>query len=537
MAVTVTVGATSRDYSTLQAAWNALPSTLTDDYVFELYNDAAFSSGLNTASSSKTFGSYGLTIRPASGQGFRDHASKTTNALRYNQSNGVAVSDSPFLTPLINVGAYKITLDGLQLKHTNFYAIGGTGGSTNLTIKNCLVVGERDDTEVIAAESAGTCSIVNNVVIQSGDAAAAVAAGPGTVMRNNTVVYIGSGSSSSTGVTANGGALTAIGNAVFGFTNAFGTGFLGSFHASCDYNATNLGSTGTGTGSNNVTSLTYSSQFEAVGTYGSEDLRVKAGSSLINAGTYDAAIDPDIISRTRDGSTPTIGAWEYLAAALSEPTGVSASTARPRQFTLSWTDASTGETGFDVQYAPSPYTSWTTAPASPAAANATTIDITGLTPDTLYKGRVRAAGGSPSNWVESSAIRTLAILKVMPVADTYKGDWTASTGSDLYAMIDETSPSDSDYIQTTVAGACKIRLASTTVAAVLTDHRVPFRAKGDNTSQVKVSLVQGHPSEIEIAATTVTPTTSSVDYELNLLTTQADDITDPTDLYLRFEAL
>src|SRR5690606_36615708 len=92
MATTVTVGTSGRDYSTLQAAWNALPATLDDDYVFELYADSEFTDGLSTVSPARTMGAYTLTIRPAPGQGFRDHANRLTNALRYNASNGVGIS-------------------------------------------------------------------------------------------------------------------------------------------------------------------------------------------------------------------------------------------------------------------------------------------------------------------------------------------------------------------------------------------------------------------------------------------------------------
>jgi hypothetical protein len=34
-----------------------------------------------------------------------------------------------------------------------------------------------------------------------------------------------------------------------------------------------------------------------------------------------------------------------------------------------------------------------------------------------------------------------------PISDVAKGSWTASTGSDLYAMIDEEGVSDADYIR------------------------------------------------------------------------------------------
>ena len=305
--ITNSVGATGRDYATLQAAWAALPATLTDDHTWELYNDAEFTAGLDNSAASKAFGAFTLTIKPASGQGFRDHASKLTNALRYNQSNGVAVADTPFNTPLINLTtACRVVIDGLQLKHTGYRAI-ETGGSTTVTVKNCVV--QSGSTDPVAAN--GGASIINNVFIatNSGGGGLSIEVGSG-IARNNTVVYIGSGTSSGVGVSANWGACTAIGNAVFGFTTAFNSANGGSYSGSSDYNATDAASIGTGQGTHNATSLTFANQFEAVGTLGSENLHLKAGNSLGSAGVYDASMDPDILGVSRNGSTPAIGARE-----------------------------------------------------------------------------------------------------------------------------------------------------------------------------------------------------------------------------------
>jgi len=40
----------------------------------------------------------------------------------------------------------------------------------------------------------------------------------------------------------------------------------------------------------------------------------------------------------------------------------------------------------------------------------------------------------------------------VPSADTAEDDWVASTGSDAYAMVDETTPNDTDYAYSTAAG-------------------------------------------------------------------------------------
>ena len=38
---------------------------------------------------------------------------------------------------------------------------------------------------------------------------------------------------------------------------------------------------------------------------------------LINNGTYDANVDPDISKTARNATTPTIGCWEYVSAAIA----------------------------------------------------------------------------------------------------------------------------------------------------------------------------------------------------------------------------
>jgi hypothetical protein len=47
-----------------------------------------------------------------------------------------------------------------------------------------------------------------------------------------------------------------------------------------------------------------------------------------------------------------------------------------------------------------------------------------------------------------------------PASDIGAGNWLPSSGADLYAMLDEATPDDSDYIYTTTAGACEIALGA-----------------------------------------------------------------------------
>ena len=101
----------------------------------------------------------------------------------------------------------------------------------------------------------------------------------------------------------------------------------------------------------------------------------------------------------------------YVSSAGAPPTAPTAVTAASLTITgatISWTDNSGDETGFKVEYAVSPYSSWK--PASTTAANATSLALTSLVEKTVYKARVAATNANgDSSWVESSEFTTLAV--------------------------------------------------------------------------------------------------------------------------------
>lgn len=536
MAITFTVGTSSRDYSTLQAAWNATAATWVDDYIFELYNDSEFTAGL--VCSGKTVGSFRLTIRPATGQGFRDNSNKTTNALRYNASNGVGIRAGVFLGGVIDIQqTMRLTLDGLQIKNTD-----SGGWPVKVSSGSPLITLTANFAETNGAgglgdfSNASTGAFYNNIVVCTSNTATGIRLNDLQPARGNTVVYIGSGTSSGTGIVGNWGACLSNSNAVFGFTTAHGTANGGSWSGSSGNNATDLSSTGAG-GSGNVTSLTFANQFTAVGTAGSEDLRLKAGNSLSGAGVANANTTPDILGQTR-ASPPAIGAVEPIASVPAAPTGVTSGSVTATSATCSWTDASSDETSFDVQYAPSPYTSWPPLTGSPTAANATSL-ATGnvLTDGTSYKFRVRSTNSNGSSaWVESGVFTTTPLTKLRPVSDTTVGAWT-STGANLWSVLDEAAADDVDFISVTSGSTFKIKLQSSTNPGSTANHTVQIRMKGDGVSQLTLALVQGHPSETPIKSQTFTPTTSYAPYTMTLSSGEAATITNYGDLYLKGTSL
>jgi len=118
--------------------------------------------------------------------------------------------------------------------------------------------------------------------------------------------------------------------------------------------------------------------------------------------------------------------------------------------------------------------------------------------------------------------------------DISTGGWTPTP---LYVQIDEETPGDSDYNTSTknaTADTFEVTLQSLSTPSVDTGHTVNYRARCDKSSNgnIAVSLVQG---------TTVIRsydpgflTTSFAPYSFTLTEGEAQNITDYTDLRLRF---
>lgn len=139
------------------------------------------------------------------------------------------------------------------------------------------------------------------------------------------------------------------------------------------------------------------------------------------------------------------------------------------------------------------------------------------------------AGVDESRWLGEVSAPQI----IRPSSDVSAGLWLPSSGTDLFAMIDETPASDADYIYTLNAGAvCTIALQTATDPAVSAGHVVRYRLRGDGTSGVEVALMQ---NTTVIATWTHDPAPASfTDYAQTLSGAQADAITDYSQLRLRF---
>jgi len=214
------------------------------------------------------------------------------------------------------------------------------------------------------------------------------------------------------------------------------------------------------------------------------------------------------------------------------PTGVTAGSVTAFAVTASWTDASSDETGFKVQYAPSPYSSWTAFSGSPTAANATTLASGNvLTPGTSYKIRVASTNANgDSAFVESGVFTTPAFTYARPSSDITK-QWTASSGTDHFAMIDEVTASDADYIGATAVGqTTEVKLQAMTAPQAGTSVAIGYRVQGiTGAAGVTVSMVQG-----TTVIATDTNRTANGDYVLTVAPATWASVTNWTDIRLRF---
>ena len=130
-----------------------------------------------------------------------------------------------------------------------------------------------------------------------------------------------------------------------------------------------------------------------------------------------------------------------------------------------------------------------------------------------------------------------------PASDISLGTWEGSAGSptELWPMLDETSPADADYIYTETADdVCEVMLSSGTDPGVDTGHIVRYRIQGDGATPITVQLFDNSVSpQIEVASwveqSPVVGTTPQT-YEYELSESQASGILDYTALSLRFTA-
>lgn len=123
-------------------------------------------------------------------------------------------------------------------------------------------------------------------------------------------------------------------------------------------------------------------------------------------------------------------------------------------------------------------------------------------------------------------------LVARPASDLQAGSWVPSTGSDLFATLDETSASDADYISTTQSSTCIVSLSNT--SGTRSGHKIGIRAWSADSSNLRVTLKQ---STTTIATWVLNdlPATATT-FELSLSDPEIATISDYSALTVTLEA-
>lgn len=319
--VTHSIGTSSRDYSTLQLWEDACPANLvTADQIWrgEAYNDSEFTGGAVTIlaiSGETTDSTRYLELTCATGQSFQDNANVRTNALTYNQANGVGLRITANFGACIAISTPYTRISRIQVKNDFLYGLGNHGGIYCNGAPSGVII--KDTLQYLKTEHAtpnafiyGSGSLaINCIVFKSGS-------GSGIAMRiGNGGKAIGCTVVRTTDQTAGG---TGFGSqysnnilqscASFGFTTcASGSGWDTT---NSKNNATDQASGFPGSTANQYgVTFNATTPFTQAGVTGL-DLRSIAATTLAGNGFLDATNAPNDISGYARPANPTIGHWQ-----------------------------------------------------------------------------------------------------------------------------------------------------------------------------------------------------------------------------------
>lgn len=308
---TKSIGSSGRDFSTI-AAWASYASglTLSAPEVGECYNDSQFTTTIKITIGGWSGGSptNTVTLKCATGQSFRDNASVTSNALRYNQSNGVGLSGAVDYDTVLVVSSDNVVIDGLQIKSTSTACNGivsnALGGTDRFTVQNCILQGTLRNDNARCLEMEGANSVAqNNLFLVTSANGGGMNAVSGPAATDLTIV---AGTSSGTGLAQHYGTGVTKNVAVAGFAaDYFGTAGGGSTNNATDQSSFG----GTGFSTSGQVSLVPATEWQNV-TPTTEDYRLKSSTSVKLLG-HGATTGPgDDIAKQARVAPYTIGCWQ-----------------------------------------------------------------------------------------------------------------------------------------------------------------------------------------------------------------------------------
>lgn len=423
MSVTVTVGTNSRQYSTVASALSlGVPTNISSSgantpYILSLYNDSEFytttSSNFINVTGITTDATNTLTITAAAGQSFMDNASVQTNALKYNQANGVGIRiNAGYSVLLESVNVPNVIVTRLQMSCTTSGGSGyGIETDNNTYISNCIL--EYSNTTGAAAYHPGSNQGIENclIIVSSTGSRGITAAYDNCKIVNCTIVVPSDVTNTNYGIAGSSETWTVINTAVFGFGTNFYT--ASGTYSGCKNNCSDQAIS---FGTNNQASKTYANQFHGI-TTSTKDYRLKSGADCIDNGYADSADVPNFsgisgasgtsnISGTGDiagtsrpqGSAWDIGAWELFVASGN--------------FTATVTDSnSSSDTVSIILY-----------PVTPAS-DITTAGWT-ATPSGSFFNTLNEVTENDSNYITSPATPTSNNITMGLSATLPAGSWT-----------------------------------------------------------------------------------------------------------------
>lgn len=304
---TDTIGS-GKDHTTLADWYAAIPATLTEVEVglmtgtFTITADLTFNGKVTTG--------YSITLKPDTGQSFRDSQNDAGFKLQYSESQGTAINTSTNYVE-VTISDENFIFEQIQMKtNTSQYTTWMLQVTVdNVTVESCIFdqngyTGYRIVEVTGAGGSKTNTKIKNCLGIERGNSDTGFMAESDCEFHHNTCIHIGADSADE-GYSYNGGTANVLKNCCsFGWTNFHVTG---GWASESDYNATDDTAA---EGSNSLTSLTFANQFRST----TDDFRVAlTGSGLDAAGIQDAEVTTDILGNTR-ADPPCIGCHELIAA-------------------------------------------------------------------------------------------------------------------------------------------------------------------------------------------------------------------------------
>jgi len=296
------------------ATWDNIPAVeayTIDSTIWrgECYNDTEFTSTsalLVDISGSTASSSCYKELTAAAGQSFSDNTNVQTNALRYNQTNGVGLYSSASYTDTANLGETFARISKLQFY--NHRSNGGTALRINASaalVDKCIC---ESTLGAMVAYSGSTQTVISNSLLVTRSTGGYAASFSQNISVYNCTLIVSVGIGAGT-FTTNYGGIILKNCALFNCSVVKGGAGSATFTtcytdvASPPTGCTTVAyDTSTGSGFQNITDAT-------------RDFRIKSTSGLIDVGTTDATNAPiDIAGTARpSGASYDIGAWEYLS--------------------------------------------------------------------------------------------------------------------------------------------------------------------------------------------------------------------------------